>query len=240
MSARSTSHCSALSPKGLERRTDAASRRQARQLDAVLRFEAWAQRERTGRTDSSRREARELNHLLRRWFTQVTIAIQPMGLTFEAELAGALRTAEARFNRREWMSFLPIPQRRHQLHRYWDKPEILGALRWWAAEHGRTPRSMDWHDGGVEYPSSLTVRRQFKRWSTAVRLAGLKPAVLHWRPEWSDEDILKALQGWAVRYGRPPERREWLRSGPKRPCRATVCARFGTWQAALLAAGLAS
>ena len=74
---------------------------------------------------------------------------------------------------------------------------------------------MDWHDGGFEHPSSLTVRRQFKRWSTAVRLAGLKPVALNWRPRWSDEEILKSLQAWAAHHGRPPERREWIRSGPK-------------------------
>ena len=114
MSARSTSHCERLIAEGPRTAGSAASRRQARQLDAVARFEAWAQRERTGRTDSSRTEARELNRVLRGWFSHVNIAIQPSGLIFQAKLAGVSRSAEARFSRRDWMRFLPIPQRRHQ------------------------------------------------------------------------------------------------------------------------------
>jgi hypothetical protein len=216
----------------------AVSRRQERQLTTVERFEAWTLRERAGRTEASRAEARALNCILQAWFSHVSIAVCAEMVLFDARLSDSPCAANARFSRREWTRYVPLPQRRHQLQRMWDEPAILDALRAWATEHGRTPRSMDWKHGGFEHPSSLTVRRAFKRWSTAVTRAGLKKQQLNWRARWSDDEILNALQLWARRHGRAPKREEWVRSGAHRPCRNTVSKRFGSWSAALEAADL--
>ncbi len=54
---------------------------------------------------------------------------------------------------------------------------------------------------------------------------------------WTRERILDAIQAWAVEYGEPPRAQEWQRGTPDYPARTTVCAMFGTWNAAIRAAG---
>src|SRR5262249_50683148 len=87
------------------------------------------------------------------------------------------------------------------------------------------------------HPSFTTVQRQFKTWNRALRRAGLEPTGPEVRP-WPDEEVIRALRRWTKRHGRPPKRDEWLRAGPGRPCKTTVCLHFGNWRSALAAAGV--
>ena len=74
--------------------------------------------------------------------------------------------------------------------------------------------------------------------------------------EWTRERILEALRAWAGELGRAPRSYEWSpataraggfplagaekweREHPRWPHRALVCTRYGSWRAALEAAGL--
>jgi AcrR family transcriptional regulator len=70
---------------------------------------------------------------------------------------------------------------------------------------------------------------------------------------WDQGSILRALAGWVAEVGRPPRRqdwtgerpaqaalaqRKWMREHPRWPSSSCVAAHFGSWSAALAAAGL--
>lgn len=56
--------------------------------------------------------------------------------------------------------------------------------------------------------------------------------------QWSRDRIIHALADWATAHQRPPRAYDWKRAGPDHPGRFHVWKRFGSWQAALAAAGL--
>jgi AcrR family transcriptional regulator len=73
------------------------------------------------------------------------------------------------------------------------------------------------------------------------------------RDRWSAPAILDALRAWSAATGRAPRRRDWsgedparasdaqrrwMREHPRWPSSSCVCAHFGSWSAALAAAGL--
>ena len=58
------------------------------------------------------------------------------------------------------------------------------------------------------------------------------------RRYWTEDRIVAALRAWAARTGRPPTTIEWHRRGPDWPCHGTVLRVYGSWAAALDAAGL--
>lgn len=57
---------------------------------------------------------------------------------------------------------------------------------------------------------------------------------------WSDQEILDALKYWAERYGRTPKWSEWSYKDEEglRPTNMTVWSRCGSWNDALVMAGL--
>ena len=55
----------------------------------------------------------------------------------------------------------------------------------------------------------------------------------------SDPEVLAALRAWSVRHGRPPLSTDWRRAAGDHPTAALVQHRFGSWRAALEAAGIA-
>lgn len=75
-------------------------------------------------------------------------------------------------------------------------------------------------------------------WSDDADGSEVDDIVVWPRGGWTSERILVALREDAVRQGRSPKAREWMRSRPGRPTLTTVVERFGTWNAAILAAGL--
>jgi Homing endonuclease associated repeat len=54
---------------------------------------------------------------------------------------------------------------------------------------------------------------------------------------WSDELIVYAIDLWHRRHLRIPTVKEWERAGPDHPSRQTVQRTFGSWSAAIRAAG---
>ena len=116
----------------------------------------------------------------------------------------------------------------------WSDDEVIGALQRWAARHGRAPRWEEWMRAGPGRPSKTTVVTHFGGWRAALAVAGLD-----WRP-WSNDALIRSLQGWTEEHGCPPKAHEWDRAGPGRPSKTAVCLRFGSWRAGLAAAGLDS
>lgn len=54
---------------------------------------------------------------------------------------------------------------------------------------------------------------------------------------WDRETIAYAIELWHRRHLRTPTVAEWEQAGPDHPCRATVQRVFGSWSAAMRAAG---
>jgi Homing endonuclease associated repeat len=72
-------------------------------------------------------------------------------------------------------------------------------------------------------------------WGAGLRAAGLQPT----RRRWKNGEIVEALRAWTARHGRPPLSSDWRRAATDHPTAALVPGRFGSWRAALDAAGLA-
>ncbi len=225
------------------------SQRQRRQLEAVTRFEAWAAEELSGRTEASRAEAPELNHLLSGWLSSITVTVGATNIEivvtprFPVGPAGdsPVRRAAVTLDPAEWTRVACLVGRPRLRSSAWDDAEILGALQAWAEINGRSPTWMDWRAADATRPNAITVRRHFRTWKRALHLAGLHPFVPASAPRnyaWSDADILAALKDWAAKNGRPPKWDEWMHATPERPCTNTVCQHFGGWRAGLAAAGL--
>jgi hypothetical protein len=122
-----------------------------------------------------------------------------------------------------------------------SRTAVVRALRRWARETGTPPRRHDWLAAGGKWereypawPSAGDVDAHFASWPQALEAAGLRPH----RRAWTRAAIIDALQRWAAAHGRAPHHGEWQTSGLEHPPASTVHNVFGTWSAALRAAGL--
>ena len=126
----------------------------------------------------------------------------------------------------------------------WARDDVLRSLRRWTESFGHPPLARQWepkHAGSrwlvadPPYPTATTVQNACGSWAAARALAGL-PVL---RQSWTATTIIQALQMSARRAGRPPASDEWESArGELRPSASTVRRHFGSWSAALDAAGL--
>jgi len=116
----------------------------------------------------------------------------------------------------------------------WTAPEMLVALRRFAARCGRAPTAREWPRLCADHPSAAMVSAAFGSWHAGLRAAGLAPR----RPgRWTDPDICAALRRLAAELGRTPHRSD-LHAGDCVPGHTTVRRHYGTLENALRAAGL--
>ena len=115
---------------------------------------------------------------------------------------------------------LPAPK----VIRDWGKAAVLEAI---VLRHhqGLRPTKV-WEDDSGLYSAA---KKYFGRWSNAILAAGLPPT----RKQWSKQRVVEEIQAWS-RRGVP------ISSISRQDARLTTAANrlFGTWHAALLAAGL--
>jgi hypothetical protein len=137
----------------------------------------------------------------------------------------------------------------------WTSETIAYAFELWHRRHLCSPTVDEWRRAGHDHPSVTTVRQVFGSWNAAVEAAGFRPrrpgesrrtapaAVVRSEPtaavRWSHEAILAALQAWAQAWGRSPSLEQWRRASAAHPSAATVRRLFGSWNAAVEAAGFA-
>lgn len=233
-----------MAPEAAAMRRMGRSDRHARRAALVERLQGWTAEERAGRTDVTRGVTRELNQVLRRWFSSILLTMDGRGVTLVAQRlpsAGGGKPPEpvrVCFYRREWIRLSAVTGHTEAPPTRWEDAELIDALKAWADAHGRCPKITEW-PCSPECPSSQTIRKRFGSWPRALRRAGLKPAASLLGHKWTDEEILEALRVWTERHGYPPKTRDWLGTGPGRPCRDTVRNRFGSWRKGLAAAGVA-
>jgi Homing endonuclease associated repeat len=131
--------------------------------------------------------------------------------------------------------------------RRFSDAELLEALRAWTREYGAPPRAADWRRAPrsssklweaqfPRWPPASVLIARFGSWREATRAAGLSPR----RLRWTDEQTRAALRAWARRHGRAPRAVDWSRATDEHPSTSVPVARFGSWTAALRAAGLSA
>ena len=57
------------------------------------------------------------------------------------------------------------------------------------------------------------------------------------KAHWGPVDIIAAIHAWNTEHGKPPSGKDWLRGTWQHPAEVTVRRVFGTWNAAIAAAG---
>lgn len=119
----------------------------------------------------------------------------------------------------------------------WTREAIVDALREWTAKHGRPPGSREWRKAGPGHPSSVTVRAKFPTFDAARRQAGLVFLRCNQAGEWTRQDIIAAIFRWTFVHGELPRAEEWHVSVDGYPTEWWVRREFGTWNAAIVAAG---
>ncbi|WP_115863010.1 homing endonuclease associated repeat-containing protein [Halorussus litoreus] len=113
--------------------------------------------------------------------------------------------------------------------------ELLSELRRVTEEVGRCPTSEEFDERG-RY-SAATYFRRYDSWAAALDRAGVSESYpLPSRRQVSDNDLVAELDRLASALGRPPTETEMSELGEHSP--KTYRRRFGSWEAALVAADL--
>ena len=123
-------------------------------------------------------------------------------------------------------------------HIVWEDWMILDALRADARRRGRPPTWKEWlkRERAGGRPGTAAVRRHFGSWNAALKAADLSTRAQH-GTRWKRATIIRLLQRDAKRLGRTPTSAEW-EAAHDRPWRWSIRRIFGSWTAALEAAGL--
>jgi hypothetical protein len=157
--------------------------------------------------------------------------------------------AQSRYSREQIVAAI-----QRWIESYGAPPTVFDWDPSWARRRGQAWRAERFELG--DWPTISIVRRQFGNMSKALYAAGARPRQGPVRARahlLSDEDVLDAIREWARRYGEPPATSDWsparARSAGQQwraerylagdwPSVSTVIRRFGTFGAAVRAAGL--
>jgi hypothetical protein len=127
----------------------------------------------------------------------------------------------------------------------WSKATVIYSFELWHRRHLQAPTAKEWCRAGHDHPSMATVRRVFGSWNAGVRASGLRArgrgekraSTRDANVRWTHDSILVAISHWQAEHGRPPLLEEWRRGDGSHPSTTTVQRRFGSWNAAIEAAG---
>lgn len=182
------------------------SHRRARELRIAGEYDAWAEVERTGRTDASRAQAATLNRALRGLFANVEITSSESAVRFDAhrrphqDRPAPPRTS-AEIDLCEWTRYGPLARRASPRYRTWTRAEMIGALQAWTDEHGRQPGWPDLQKHRGNCPSGQTLAKYFGSLQAALNAAtgaASEPAGHASGIAGDDGDAIWALASWSV------------------------------------------
>jgi hypothetical protein len=124
----------------------------------------------------TREETTELNALLRRWFSKITLTVGPEHVVIavaQRKTSPPAAPVQVSIERAAWTRKVRA-HRRQLIHGFWERAEIIGALQAVADRHGRSPTWVDWTHAGANHPQAKTLYRHFNSWNQALRRAGLE------------------------------------------------------------------
>jgi DNA invertase Pin-like site-specific DNA recombinase len=187
------------------------TRRRARELKLAGEFDAWADIERTGRTDASREQTTALNRTLRGLFATVEITASETAVHFNARRRTPPNTTAsprctAEIDLREWSRYGPLARRTSPRYRTWTKAEIIGAVQAWTDEHARQPGWPDLKKRRGNLPSGQTMITYFGSLQATLDAASDSPPSR--TPDTDDSDIddgdaIWGLAAWAAHQHTP-------------------------------------
>jgi hypothetical protein len=121
----------------------------------------------------------------------------------------------------------------------WTAPLVVRAILDWNERYGRPPKAQEWRGASQPHrPTLTTVLDLFGTWNRAIAAAGLTPRKVGGNRRWTRETILEAFAEWSRTHGgTPPTNAEWETAAPGCPSAAAVVRHFGSWNAAIDAAG---
>lgn len=148
--------------------------------------------------------------------------------------------------------------------KFWTRERMISQVREFHRVTGRPPRVTDASEAharqsgvlgrrgnhGVRLPYPPVVYQVFGSWGGLIRAAGFdhqrgyerddawKARMSAERTVWTADGIIQAFQAWAAAHGRTPSSLDWKEGGEGRPAYLTVIREFGSWAAAVAAAGL--
>ncbi len=138
----------------------------------------------------------------------------------------------------------------------WTREEIIAALQRDARRLGRPPKCREWNRplgvGIFQWnrsvpraarPSVATVQQHFGSWNAGLTAAGL-PVRIGRETKWTAESVLEVIRSEGRRLGRAPSLWDFRVSrskgkGKGLPSECVVSKHFGSWNAAIEAAGFA-
>jgi hypothetical protein len=119
---------------------------------------------------------------------------------------------------------------------WWTPGRIIAALHAHAAVHGTGPKQAAWAAYTPEHPAFEAVRRVFGSWRNGLKAADVRPG--GGRHMWTAELIIERILDWHIANGQAPRVNDWRLAGAMWPSEATVRKHFGTWNEAMVAAGV--
>lgn len=120
---------------------------------------------------------------------------------------------------------------------FWTREHVVDAIQRWTALHGRAPGAREWRAAAPGFPSSVTVRERFGTFEAARQAAGVTFLRSNQVGAWTRDEIVAAVFRWMFLYGELPRACDWDVSRDGFPTEWWVRKRFGTWNAAIVAAG---
>ncbi len=120
---------------------------------------------------------------------------------------------------------------------YWTRARVIDACQQWAHEHGRPPKAIDWRKATPSHPNTATACDALGTWNELLRAAGLEPRPAGSSSHYTRADIIQAIYAHVFEHGRIPRELDWRTSHPSRPSAQQTKRLFGTWNAAIVAAG---
>ncbi len=120
--------------------------------------------------------------------------------------------------------------------RAWTRPDVIEAFERFRLKYGRLPTTADLRSTrGSGVPPDSAVRALFGSLHEAKRACGYDGPAR--RTRFDADDAVRALRAFHDTHGRNPTAREWDTLG-QRPSAPPIIRHFGSWNAALAAAGL--
>lgn len=119
------------------------------------------------------------------------------------------------------------------MKKIWTREKILWAFYEWKLEHGSFPHRNAWRKAGENHPSDKPVIQMFGTWEAVLRAA---ENFRSQRPHPDEEEIIALMKAWHAEHGIAPVAGDWD-TDKTYPTPGWVRQHFGTWNAAIEAAG---